>query len=291
MLRPVYSRYGSNRLLWSWESFPKNSCWSFFLLIFKIFVLQHNQDFFLPHFFSLYEWISFPSSSSQTSGQQAPSITASAQVFPPPPLSLLLRIKRIFFLTGSCQKQRSCPNRNKISFEGQRSGKRRWRGLGGRGCVNGNRKGLTRPFIVSTFTSGRALLEGDNERQEEGRKKQLTKLLLSRVFGTEGAQTQTTQTSTKCVCTQGAAAMCVCVRAMCLFPSTSPVNPRLFIIWSYCCALERQGTHTMNMSLIWLPAASATFCTVQFKSNCESLFSFSFAWLKSLSSAILTTVS
>lgn len=36
-------------------------------------------------------------------------------------------------------------------------------------------RAATRPFIVSTFTSGWTLLEGGNERQQEGRKKRLTK--------------------------------------------------------------------------------------------------------------------
>lgn len=68
----------------------------------------------------------------------------------------------------------------------------------------------------------------NDKRKEEGKSSQSGIVGLVG-FGHKGAQTQHGQalSATESVCTQGAAAIRVCV--MCLFPSTSPVNPQLYI--------------------------------------------------------------
>lgn len=87
-------------------------------------------------------------------------------------------------------------------------------------------RAATRPFIVSTFTSGWTLLEGGNERQQEGRKKKLTKWdCWSQGFVAQRSTNRNAHTNKveQAVCTQKELQpyMCVCV----FFTLTSAVNP------------------------------------------------------------------
>lgn len=167
---------------------------------------------------------------------------------------LPFRIKQIFFfffLTDSCQNQQSCPNRNKISSGGQRSGKRR-----GEGCVNGNRKGRDEALHCVDLYK-RLDAAGGRQWTTTGRKKEKAHkvgLLVSRVCGTKEHKQKHAhkQSGSGSVYTKGTTAIHVCV----FFTLTSAVNPHgtiylLYIPWSYSCAVERLWTNTKNLYLLF----------------------------------------